>query len=332
MRAIQILKPHDFALVELADPRAGLGEVVVRVAACGICGTDLHILAGEFPPAPFPLVPGHELAGTVTDIGEGVSTFSVGDRVAVDPSLFCGTCEFCRKGRGNLCQRWGAIGDTVNGGFAEFVAVPAANAYLLPDSISFAAAALVEPVSCVVHALDRLKCEAGSPVLIYGAGTMGLILAQLLRHTGAGPVSLLDPNKNRLLQAESFGFTSLGSKLDDLSSPPTGGYDRVVDATGITSVVQEALNAVRKGGTFMVFGVTPAGEKATYEPFRIYNEEITIVGSMAVLESYGRAVELVAAGAIDTAKMVTNELPLENFNHALELVRGGVGIKTQITP
>jgi 2-desacetyl-2-hydroxyethyl bacteriochlorophyllide A dehydrogenase len=277
-------------------------------------------------------VPGHELAGTITEIGEGVSGFSVGDRVGVDPSLFCGTCEFCRKGRGNLCERWGAIGDTVNGGFAELVKVPAANAYLIPESMSFAAAALVEPVSCVVHALDRLDFEAGSPVLIYGAGAMGLILAQLLRHTGAGAVSLLDPNKKRQIQAESFGFTSVGSHLNDLSSRPKGGYDRVIDATGITSVVEEALNAVRKGGTFMVFGVTPGGEKATYEPFRVYNEEITIVGSMAVLESYGRAVDLVAAGAVDAAKMVTNKLPLENFGEALELVRGGVGIKTQIVP
>jgi 2-desacetyl-2-hydroxyethyl bacteriochlorophyllide A dehydrogenase len=332
MRAIQILKPHNFALVELPDARAGFGEVVVNVAACGICGTDLHILAGEFPPAPYPLVPGHEMAGTITEVGEGVSGFAVGDRVGVDPSLFCGTCEFCRKGRGNLCERWGALGDTVNGGFAEFVTVPAVNAYLIPESMSFAAAALVEPVSCAVHALDRLDCEPGTPVLIYGAGTMGLLLAQLLRHTGASLISLLDPNKDRLLQAESFGFASVGSHFNDLSTRPTDGYDRVIDATGVTSVVQEALNSVRKGGTFMVFGVTPAGEKATYEPFRVYNEEITIIGSMAVLESYGRAVDLVAAGAIDVAKMVTNELPLENFGEALEFVRGGVGIKTQIAP
>lgn len=332
MRAIQIFKPGEFGLVELPAPEPGLSELVIKVGAAGICGTDLHILAGEFPPAPYPLVPGHEAAGTIVQIGDGVAGFSVGDRVAVDPSLFCGTCEYCRRQRGNLCSRWGAIGDTVDGAFAELVRVPAANAYVMPDSMSFAAGALVEPVSCAVHALDRLDHELGAPVLIYGAGAMGLILAQLLRHAGAGEVSIIDSNEGRLRQAETFGFTSVATRYDDLVLPQASGFDRVIDATGVTSVVQEALGAVRKGGTLMIFGVTPAGETANFEPFKVYNEEITIIGSMAVLASYGRAVDLVARGAVDAGRMVTREYGLDKFAEALEGVRGGEGIKTQIVP
>jgi len=331
MRCIQIVKAGEFRLVELPAPKPGLGELVIKVGAAGICGTDLHILAGEFPLAPFPLVPGHETAGTIVELGEGVAGFSVGDRVAMDPSLFCGTCHYCRKQRGNLCSNWGAIGDTVDGAFAEFVKMPAANAYLMPENMSFAAGALVEPVSCAVHAVDRLDHEAGEPVLIYGAGTMGLILAQLLRHEGAGEVSIVDSNESRLRQAETFGFTSVATRYGDLSREAAG-FDRVIDATGVTSVVQEALGAVGKGGTLMVFGVTPAGESATFEPFRIYNEEITIIGSMAVLDSYGRAVDLVAKGAVDANKMVTSEYGLDNFAEALDGVRRGVGLKTQIVP
>lgn len=332
MRSVQIVKAGEFRLVELPAPKPGLGELVIKVGATGICGTDLHILAGEFPLAPFPLVPGHETAGTIVEIGEGVVGFSIGDRVAVDPSLFCGTCVYCKKGRGNLCSNWGAIGDTVDGGFAELVKLPAANAYLMPEKMSFAAGALVEPVSCAVHALDRLDFESGEPVLIYGAGTMGLILAQLLRHTGAGEVSIVDTNEARLRQAETFGFESLGTSLGELPNRQSKGFDRVIDATGVTSVVEEAFKAVGKGGTLMVFGVAPAGETAAFEPFRIYNEEITIIGSMAVLASYERAVDLVASGAVDASKMVTSSYGLENFQEALDGVRRGVGLKTQIVP
>lgn len=332
MRAVQIFAPGEFGLVELPSPEPGPGDLLVEVGATGICGTDLHILAGEFPPAPYPLVAGHEIAGTVVEVGDGVVGFSVGDRVAVDPSLFCGTCEYCRKHRGNLCDHWGAIGDTVDGGFAELVRVPAANAYVMPKGMSFAAGALVEPVSCAVHALDRLDHELGAPALLYGAGAMGLILAQLLRHTGSGEVSIVDTNEQRLARAESFGFTSVATRYGDLPDARRGGFERVIDATGVTSVVQEAIGAVRKGGTLLVFGVTPAGGMASFEPFKVYNEEISLVGSMAVLASYGRAVDLVSRGAVDADKMVTRQYGLDEFGKALDDVRHGSGIKTQIVP
>lgn len=332
MRGIRVERPGVWNLVELPEPTPGPGEVVVQVGACGICGSDLHILAGEFPPTPFPIVTGHEFSGTIVSVGSAVANLGEGERVAVDPSLFCGSCDYCRQYRGNLCDQWGAIGDTVDGAFAEFVRVPSRNAYRMPDTMSFGAGALVEPVSCAVHALDRLGVLLGQSVLIYGAGTMGLILAQLLRAAGSSPIVLCDINAQRLETARQFGFEQSGASFDNVRSIAPRGFDIVIEATGVTKVAEAAFDAVGKGGRLMMFGVTPADERALFSPFRVYNQEITVIGSMAVLASYGRALDLVAAGAINAERMITFPVGLSGFGAALERVRKGVGLKTQIVP
>lgn len=171
MRAVVIDEPGSVRVGEVPDPAPDAGGIVVRVGACGICGTDLHIATGEFPPTPYPIVPGHEFAGEIVALGAGVpSELYEGARVAVDPSIFCGHCTPCRAGRGNLCANWNATGDTVDGAFAELVSVPAKNAYLLPDGLSLREGALVEPLSCAVHGLRRLgDVEVGQSVLMVGA-------------------------------------------------------------------------------------------------------------------------------------------------------------------
>src|SRR5438552_1133470 len=178
MRAVIIDKPGSVRVGNVPDPAPEPHELIIRVGACGICGTDLHIAEGEFPPTPYPIVPGHEFAGSVVALGPGADG-RIGDTVAVDPSLFCGACHFCAIGRANLCERWGAIGDTVDGAMAEYVAVPAANCYRLPETVSTTHGALVEPLSCAVHAFDVLPRALGAHYLLYGAGTMGLLMSQL---------------------------------------------------------------------------------------------------------------------------------------------------------
>src|ERR1700745_418691 len=185
MRAVIWEEPGKLAVIEAADPAPGHGQLVIQVGACGICGTDVHIADGEFPAAPYPTVPGHEFAGRVVARGAGVpADWRDGERVAVDPSLFCGYCRACRSGRGNLCANWNAIGDTVNGAFAEYVAVPAAHAYRIPDSVDDAQGALIEPLSCAVHGLRRIGPVLGEDILLTGAGTMGLLLLQQLEPAG----------------------------------------------------------------------------------------------------------------------------------------------------
>jgi 2-desacetyl-2-hydroxyethyl bacteriochlorophyllide A dehydrogenase len=333
MKAVIVERPGEFRVDDVPDPEVGPKDVLIQVGACGICGTDIHILDGEFPPTRYPIIPGHEFGGTVLAVGDQVVGVKRGERVGVDPTLNCGECYFCQRGQGNLCERWNAVGVGDHpGGFAERVAVPERTVYPLPEGMSDASAALIEPVSCVVHGFDMIQPRVGDSVLVYGAGPMGLQNAQVARFYGARVVALIDINPNRLAIARSFGFDVVGSTLDEVRHVAPRGFDVVIDATGKTKVAEQAFDAVIRRGKLLLFGVCPPGEKASYEAFKIYNQEITIFGSMAVLNSYGPAIDVLAAGAVDTEKMVTHTLPIDRFAEAVELVRRGEGLKVQIAP
>ena len=331
MRAVIVERPGVVRVDDVPEPEAAPGEVVVRVGACGICGTDVHIVDGEFPPTKYPVIPGHELGGEIVALGPDVVGWKVGDRVGIDPTLNCGTCYYCQRGMGNICERLNGIGTTRPGGFAERVAVPQRTLYPLPDSMTFAAAALIEPVACVVHAFHRLQPQPGDTYLIYGAGPMGLQNAQVARFHGASHVAIVDINRSRLERARSvFGFDLLGASLDEVRHVAPRGFDNVIEATGVTKVAEMAINAVKRRGKLLLFGVCPPGEKAGYDVFRIYNEEITVLGTMAVLYSYGPAIDVIAAGAVDASKMVTHTFDIDAFPEALALARQGTGLKIQI--
>ncbi|WP_158880452.1 zinc-dependent alcohol dehydrogenase family protein [Amycolatopsis anabasis] len=329
MRAAIIDEPGAIRVGDAPDPKPGERQVVVKVGACGICGTDLHIADGHFPPTPYPIVPGHEFAGEIVEIGADVpGDWRVGDRVAVDPSLFCGYCTPCRSGHGNLCANWGATGDTVNGAFAEYVAVPAANCYRMPDEMTWQQGALVEPVSCAVHGVRRVGVEAGERFLVVGAGTMGLLMQQLLQRAGAR-VAVVDRNTARLARATELGADAVAGDVAELDGPP---FDAAADCTGAAPAIEAAFDSLRRGGRLLIFGVAPAEARVSLSPFRIYNDEITVVGSMAVLNSFGVALDLVASGAVDTAALLTDTLPLERYPDALALMRSGAGLKVQVMP
>jgi 2-desacetyl-2-hydroxyethyl bacteriochlorophyllide A dehydrogenase len=330
MRALVLDRPGSFRVADVPDPAPRPTEIVVRVDCCGVCGTDMHILAGDFPPAPYPLVPGHEFAGEVVARGAGVAPdLSDGTRVAVDPSLFCGWCKQCRAGRGNLCENWGAIGDTTNGAFAEYVAVPAVNAYRLPGHLDGQYGAMAEPLSCAVHGMRRLGPVAGDTAVVVGAGTMGLLLLQLLLHAGAGPVAVVDRVAARLDVARRLGAAQAVTGAGALEGAR---FAVAVDATGAPEAIETAIGLLERGGRMLVFGVAPATAAIRVSPFRVYNDELTIVGSMAVLRSFGQAVDLLASGAVDPGPLLTEPLPLEAFGAAVGHVRAGEGIKWHIRP
>ncbi|WP_438296186.1 zinc-dependent alcohol dehydrogenase family protein [Streptomyces sp. HUAS TT7] len=330
MRALVVETPGTFSVQQVPDPVPGPGEVVIAVAAVGICGTDIHIVDGEFAPTPYPIIPGHEFTGVVVALGAEVNGVREGDRVAVDPSLFCGACHFCAIGRGNLCERWGAIGDTVDGAMAEFVKVPAANCHRLPESVDLAQGTLIEPLSCAVHGFDVLPRDLGAHYLIYGAGTMGLMMLQLATRAGAASVSVVDLNHDRLEVAGRLGADAVADRADAFERPQ--GWEVVIDCTGVVPAIEDALSRVRRGGTFQQFGVAPSEATARFSPFRVYNDEITIVGSMAVVHSFGRAVELMGKGAVDADTMITHSFGLDEFPDALKAFREGAGRKIQIRP
>ncbi|QUH02464.1 zinc-dependent alcohol dehydrogenase family protein [Saccharopolyspora erythraea] len=329
MRAAIVDRPGSVRVGDVQDPSPGERDVVIKVGACGICGTDLHIADGHFPPTPYPIVPGHEFAGEVVELGsEAPGDFRIGDRVAVDPSLFCGYCTPCRSGHGNLCANWNATGDTVNGAFAEYVSVPAATCYRMPDEMTWEQGALVEPVSCAVHGVRQIGVEAGERFLVVGAGTMGLLMQQLLQRGGAH-VTVVDRNTARLGRASRLGAVAVAGDVAELDGER---FDAAVDCTGAAPAIEAAFDSLRRGGRLLVFGVAPAEARVSLSPFRIYNDEITIVGSMAVLHSYGAALDLVASGAVNTDELLTDRLTLEDFPKALELMRSGAGLKVQVLP
>jgi len=330
VKAAVITQPGSVELATVDDPAPGPREVVVEVAATGLCGTDLHILQGEFAPK-LPIIPGHEFAGQVVAVGSAVTELAVGARVAVDPSLYCFECHYCRLGHNNLCERWAAIGVTHPGAAAEFVAAPVANCTVLPEGVRTEDAALIEPLSCAVRGYDVLRSRLASRVLIYGAGTMGLMMLQLAKATGAASVDVVDINTERLATARQLGCSAAAAAADELDRPNYG-WDLVVDATGNAQAIQDALGQVGKGGTYLQFGVADYATRATIEPYKIYNQEITITGSMAVLHSFERAADLFATGVIDPDVFISDRLPLAAFPDAIARFQAGLGRKIQIQP
>jgi 2-desacetyl-2-hydroxyethyl bacteriochlorophyllide A dehydrogenase len=329
MKAAVITAPGEIAIEEVADPTPGDNDVVVEVAAVGICGTDLHIFEGEFAPK-LPIVPGHEMSGTIVAVGKSVTEVKIGDAVAIDPSLHCGECFYCRRARGNLCENWNALGVTYPGAAAQFLLSPKKNIHKLPKNVDLKSAALIEPLSCAVRGFDQLPRNPGSHYLIYGSGTMGLMMAELAKVNGAASVSIVDLNQDKLKTAKVLGFTNLAKSADEFDQPR--GFDVVIDCTGVTEAIKDGLKHVMPGGTFLQFGVANKDAKVEIEPFWVYNKEITIVGSMAVLHSFDRAVELFASGVLNVDVMISDRYSLENYADALTAFKSGKGRKTIVLP
>jgi 2-desacetyl-2-hydroxyethyl bacteriochlorophyllide A dehydrogenase len=332
VRAFVVPEPGTASLETIDDPTPQTGQVVVRVEAAGICGTDLHILDGHLPSAAYPLVPGHEVAGEVVALGADVDLVEEGQRVAVDPSVFCGGCHGCRAGWPNLCDRWGGMGVTRPGGFAEFVAVPASWCEVLPREVPTERGALVEPIACALHALDRAGPLVGKDTLILGAGTMGSLLAALFARAGARSVTVVDPVADRLELASSYGATHTATALADLPRPGDEGWDVTVDASGVISAIEDAVHAVRRAGRVVLVGVARADRTARFSPYEIYRKEASIVGSMAVLHSFGRAPEILASEVIDPHLLISHRFPLEDIDEAFSTVREGRGRKVLVLP
>jgi 2-desacetyl-2-hydroxyethyl bacteriochlorophyllide A dehydrogenase len=330
MRAVVFEAAGSLALREVADPTPGRKEVVIEVAAVGICGTDTHVFDGEFEGTIFPLIPGHEVSGTVTAVGEGVETVKVGDPVVVNPSTTCGECEFCLTGKSNLCRNWNGLGVVASdGGSAQFIKAPLANVFVLKPETDIYQAALIEPLACAIRGYDILPRKMGEHYLVYGSGTMGLLMAQLAPRAGAASVTIIDTNASRLEVAREVGIQNIYSSANEADRKK---WDVVIDCTGVVKAIEDGLPRVKAGGTFQHFGVAPTEATASYSPFRVYRDEISIVGTMAVLNSFGRAVEMFEAGAIKSVPMISHSFTLDDYADALDMFRKGTGRKLQIRP
>ncbi|NYJ73279.1 alcohol dehydrogenase catalytic domain-containing protein [Allobranchiibius huperziae] len=334
MRAVVFASEGTLVLEDRPEPKPGFKEVLIETAAVGICGTDAHVFDGEFEGTVFPLVPGHEATGTVVALGEGCDTsinkLAVGDHVAINPSTVCGECEFCLNGKNNLCRSWNGLGVVASDGASQerFVA-PLANVFKLKPDTDLHLAALIEPLACSIRGWDQLPRRMGDHVLVYGAGTMGLLMAQLAPYAGAASVTVVDVNEGRLQVAADVGIQHRYTNADDADRDL---WDVVIDCTGNVKAIEDGLKRLKPGASFQHFGVAATDAVAQYAPFRVYRDELSIGGSMAVLNSFGRAVEMFEAGAIKAAPMVSHSFSLDDYSDALTMFRAGTGRKLQIRP
>jgi D-arabinitol dehydrogenase (NADP+) len=315
------------------EPVIGPRDVLVRARACGICGTDVHIWEGDFFPT-YPLIPGHELAGEVAAVGAEVERLSVGDRVMVDPTVTCEECHFCMINRQNHCLRWNAVGVTRDGGFAEYVRVPAKNCYRF-EHVSFGEAAFCEPLACVVFGQDRAGIAIGSEVLVVGAGPIGQLHLQASRANGAAAVTVVDTVESKLALATELGAAEVviaDNALDEkLRRVAPYGFDVVIDATGVAGVLERSLRHVKNGGSYLLFGVCAPTDRVSISPFEIYRRDLTIVGSFAIRRTYDRAFKLMEHGAVKVERLLHEAMPVEELPRGLEqMKKGTAGMKLQV--
>ncbi len=335
MKAAFYEAPHEVAVRDAPEPEPGSKDILIRVHACGICGTDQHIYDGDFG-GPLPLIGGHELAGDVVAVGpEIIEDLRVGQRVAVNPNVFCGSCFYCRRGQVNHCLRWSAIGVTRDGGFADYVVAPEANVYPVGD-LDYELAAFIEPISCVVYGLKRLRIPVGANALIYGAGPIGLLMLQLVAHGGASTVAMVDLKQEKLEVARSLGAHNVvvgDAEADDaLRAISPLGFDVVIDCTGVPSVVEHMFTHVRNEGKLLFFGVNPTEARIAVSPYDVYRKDLEIVGSFALRYTFHDAFALLQSGALDVKPLLSNRFPIEHFPEALELAGSGDAFKVLIEP
>jgi len=334
--ALQFPELHRMDLVEVPRPETGPCDLLVRVASSGICGTDPHILHGLYP-ATFPVIPGHEYAGVVEAVGPEVDGFRPGDHVAADPNILCGSCSFCRAGKGHLCKNLVALGVNLPGGFAEFSIVPARQAYLLPSELPLAHAALAEPVACCLRGMDLAQVRSGDRVAVFGAGPMGAIMLQLALMQGASAVIMIDPQEGRRARVEAMGAHWV---IDPGKEPPVpairdeypDGLEVVFDCSGNTRAVRQGLEVVMRGGTMMCYGVCNKEEQIEISPFWINDNEITIRGSYNNPNTMGRAVGLIASLRLDAAAVVTHHFELKHAPEAFRATGSSETLKVVIDP
>ena len=328
MKAVVFDNVNRWRVQSPPDPQPREGEALVKVAACGVCGTDLHILHGEFP-ATFPLIPGHEFAGTIVQTGPGVQDLQVGDRVCVDPNIYCRRCRFCREGKIHLCENLDPIGVRRNGGFAELCPVPQAQVYRLPDRLSFEEGAFVEPLSCVVHGIDLAGIQPGQRVLILGGGTIGGLLAQAARAAGAARVVVSEPHPERrkLLLA-----TAADEALDPRAQSLPRDADVIFEAAGLAVTARQALTVAQKGATIIFFGVVAPRERIEISPYDVFANEWTIRGSFINPNTVQRAIDLMASGRIKVKPFLSHRFGLDQFNEALKTFGRPDSYKIQLIP
>ena len=339
MKAAIVCKKNEIRIADAPRPRAGEGEVVVQVRASGICATDVKILGGVGIPAQLPAILGHEVAGVLAELGPGAQSagLHLGQRVAVYPIAACGQCLFCRQGRNSLCLHEHGLGHGDDGGFAEYVRIPAEivrlGGVLDIADMPFDLAAMIEPTSCCIAAADQCRTKAGDTVVVVGVGPMGLLHTIVSKALGA-QVICIDLNDERLAKARALGAQRVvnPAREDPLAAVRRHtevGADVVIAALGAPQVIERCLPLVRPGGVFNIFGGTPRGELITVDPRWIHYSEIVLTGTFASsVEQFRRARHFVRDHPDEIEAVISTRCGLDDILTAVRQVQKGEGGKS----
>ena len=324
MRRIRLELPGKKAVVEdVPKPTPGPGEILMKIAYCGICGSDLHAYQGDHPFVPLPATPGHEFSGWVEEIGSGVQGFKKGKRVTAEPNLVCGKCYLCKIGRYNICENLRVMGCQGEGAMADYFLLPAEKTIPIPDELSLKDAALVEPLAVGVHAARRAGDLFYKNIVIVGAGTIGLMTLVAVKAAGAREIVITDLQDERLEIAKKMGATKTinASKVDAvkeiLAMKPFEGWDVVFECVGIEKSIRDSLDIARKGGKVIVVGVF--GHETKVKMANIQDRETEVIGTlMYVMRDIKTAIELLAKKSFDTSLIISKTFPLEQCQDAFD--------------
>ena len=305
-------------------PALGPKDVLIRVKACGVCGTDVHIYEGDKGAAEVtpPTILGHEFSGIVEEVGEAVMDYRLGDRVCVDPNCYCGACTPCRNGVAHYCEHMIGYGTTVNGGFAEYCAVNERQVYRLGEKTSFEQGAMAEPVACCLHGIDMCKIQSGSQAVVIGGGMIGLLMLQLAKLAGAAKVALLEPVEEKRKVAEKLGADVCIDPLqadvkEELRKAGFTWVNTVIECVGRPATIEQAIDIAGNKAVVMMFGLTKPDETIAVKPFEIFKKELELKASYINPYTQKRALDLIDTGRLDVSSMVYGTYGLEKLEEIL---------------
>jgi len=317
MQAARLNAIGAMRIENVPQPVPGPGELLVRLAATGICGSDRHMFRGEYPTA-LPVTLGHEFCGIVEARGEGAGRIPIGAKITGDPNIACGHCPACRMGRPNLCHNLTAIGVFRDGGFADYLVMPEGQAFELPADLDPIRGAFSEPLACCLHGLDVARIVPGNSVAVLGGGVIGMLMVQLARLAGAQTVVLSTRQQPRRQLALEIGAThtvdpGAGALVEAIAGPHgivPGGVDVVLECAGVPETFRQSLALARRGGAVVIFGVMPQGEIVGVEPFDLLFRELRVEGAYLNPQTHARAAAMVASGVLELDRLVSRTISL----------------------